>query len=326
MKTGKISENILKRSVLKQCRQKHADVIQGAAAGADCALLSLKGKTAVSCCVHPAVINTIQQVRFSLEHAANNLACSGCLPTAALLTVLLPEESEEELLKKIMNEAACVCRGLQIEIAGGHTEVCAAVRYPVLNVTMLGAADGEILKTSDIRPGMGLVAAGTIAKEGTALLVQAHEEELKRHFPLDFVEQAKGMGESISVLETAQLAKQNGACAMHDVSQGGVFGALWEMCEGADVGLCANLRQIPVRQETIEICEYFGKNPYSMLSGGALLIAAWNAEETARALREAGITAAVIGTFTDENARLLINGEEQRFLERPAQDEIWKGI
>lgn len=345
MKTGKISESILKRSVWKHCRNTHPAVLQGAESGSDCALILAAEKSAVSCSVHPAVLDTMKKVRFAIEHAVNNLACSGADPAAVLLTVLLPEETEEALLKEIMREAGEICGQLGVQIAGGHTEVNPAVRLPVLTVTALGrtetggvqasagqaaasqmasGAAGSFLQAKNALPGMDLLVAGTVAREGTALLAWAHEAELKKRFPLDFVEQAKNFGSSISILPAAHVAGQCQAAALHDVSQGGIFGTLWELCEGAGCGMMADLRKIPIRQETIEICEYFGYNPYCLLSGGALLIAAPDGRRVEMELLQQGIPAAVIGKLTDSNDRILLNGEERRFLDRPAQDEIWK--
>lgn len=65
---------------------------------------------------------------------------------------------------------------------------------------------------------------------------------------------------------------QVGVSAMHDVTEGGIFGALWEMAEASGVGLCVDLKKIPIRQETIEICEFFNLNPYQLISSGSMLI------------------------------------------------------
>ena len=82
--------------------------------------------------------------------------------------------------------------------------------------------------------------------------------------------------------------------------------------------------KIPVRQETVEICEFFGISPYELLSGGCLLITADNGERLAQVLEEAGIPAAVIGRMTDNNDRIVINEDESRFLEKPRSDEMMK--
>lgn len=324
---------------MKLCEKQRPEVLQGAGAGADCAVLDTADYPAVSCSVHPAVIDQMIKVRYSLEHAVNNLACSGCLPVFALLTILLPPEAQECALREIMACAAGVCGEYHLEICGGHTEVSPAVSRPVLCVTVIGAAasvpggreaqaagkeSGGFLRISRLEPDQDLLVAGFIAEEGTALLAREREAELCARFSQVFVEQAKSMGESICVLHAAQAALKLGAAALHDVSQGGIFGALWEMCEGGKVGLEADLRRIPIRQESVEVCELFGLNPYCLLSGGALLIAAGDGKRMAEELQKEGIAAVVIGRTTAGNDRILRNGEERRFLEKPAQDEFYR--
>ena len=111
---------------------------------------------------------------------------------------------------------------------------------------------------------------------------------------------------------------------MHDIAEGGVFGALWEFCESSETGMEADLRKIPIRQETIEICELYGWNPYLLYSGGSVLIAAEDGQLLTDRLRAEGFTAEVIGRTTGKREKVLKNGEESRFLDKPEQDELWK--
>ncbi len=60
---------------------------------------------------------------------------------------------------------------------------------------------------------------------------------------------------------------------MHDVTEGGIFGALWEMAESSGIGLEIDLKKIPLKQETVEICELFDINPYGLIASGAMLMA-----------------------------------------------------
>lgn len=327
MKNGKISDSILKRSVLKKCRTKHPAVLQGAGAGQDSAVFSLQQEKIVSAAVQPELLEDKKMIGYTLEHAVNNLACSGCLPAAVLLTVLLPQDAQEKDLKEIMDEAEETCKNLGIQIAGGHTQVTDAVKRPVFNVTAIGfgSQDRAAGKTG---AGKELVMTGFAGLEGTALLARARRDELCRRFPVDFVEHAKSYADRISIVKEAFIAWEKGAALLHDASQGGIFGALWELCEKAGCGMEANLRLIPIKQETIEICEYFGLNPYCLKSGGALLIAAESGEELVAELAHRGIPACVIGRLTDSNDRILLNGEEKRFLDKPAQDEYfrWKDM
>lgn len=111
---------------------------------------------------------------------------------------------------------------------------------------------------------------------------------------------------------------------MHDVTEGGVFGALWEMAEASGVGLDIDLKKIPIRQETIEICEVYDINPYLLISSGAMLIGTDHGSRLVEELTRAGIHASVIGYAVEGRDRIVRNGDEKRFLEPPKTDELYK--
>ena len=113
---------------------------------------------------------------------------------------------------------------------------------------------------------------------------------------------------------------------MHDVTEGGIFGALWEIAEASGVGLEIDLKKIPLKQETVEICEFFGINPYELISSGSMLMAAEDGNGLVMELEKAGIPAVVIGKATDSNDRVLLNEDERRFLEPPKTDELYKAL
>ena len=127
----------------------------------------------------------------------------------------------------------------------------------------------------------------------------------------------------LSVMPEAATAVKSGVGAMHDVTEGGIFGALWEMAEASGVGLEIDLKKIPIRQETVEICEFFDLNPYKLVSGGAAVMAAEDGNALVHAIRLAGGDATIVGKATDSNDRVLINGDERRFLETTQTDELW---
>ena len=163
-----------------------------------------------------------------------------------------------------------------------------------------------------------------IAIEGTVILAKEKEMELLDRFPKNMIEEAKKMEKYLSVVPEAAVAVRSGVSAMHDVTEGGIFGALWEMAEASGVGLEIDLKKIPVRQESIEICEYFGINPYELISSGSMLIAASDGNMLVRNLEKEGIPAAVVGKAMEGNDRILINDGEVRFLEPPKTDELYK--
>ena len=129
--------------------------------------------------------------------------------------------------------------------------------------------------------------------------------------------------ESGSVWETARAA---GATALYAMNEGGFLCALWKMAEVSQIGLEMDFGKVPIRQETIEICEVFDINPYRMRSGGALLIGMPAGEGLVHKLHRMGIMASVIGQTNAGNDRLLYYNGNARYLDRPTKDEIYKVI
>lgn len=173
---------------------------------------------------------------------------------------------------------------------------------------------------------MDIIVTKWIGIEGTAILAKEKEAALREHYSQPFIDKAKELDRYISVLSEAATAVKSGVAAMHDVTEGGIFGALWEIAEASGVGLEIDLKKIPLKQETVEICEFFGINPYELISSGSMLMAAEDGNGLVMELEKAGIPAVVIGKATDSNDRVLLNEEERRFLEPPKTDELYKAL
>lgn len=325
MKVGKISETILKRSIFKQIRTKRDEVLLGAGVGEDCAALKLEPGEVFVISTDP-ITGTVKDVgTLAVQVTVNDLASSGAEPVGVMLTVLLPEEITEEDIKEMMGQVEEACAGANIQVMGGHTEVTKAVNQPVISVAGVGKArEGRLISTAGAKAGQDILVTKWIGIEGTSIIAKEKEEELRTRFSADFVDTAKGFDQYLSVLPEAGIAVDFGVSAMHDVTEGGIYGALWELAEASGVGLEIDLKAVPIRQETVEICEYFGLNPYYLISSGCMLMASERGHDLARELQKAGISAAVIGKAVEGKARRILNGEEESFLERPKTDELYK--
>lgn len=324
MKIGKLSETILKRSVLTQVHTRREEVLVGAAVGEDCAAIGLAPDEVFVMSVDPITGTTKDIGTLAVHVTVNDLASAGAEPIGIMLSILLPERVREIALKRMMEQIEAECQKLNIQTLGGHTEVTAAVNQPIVTVTGVGKVKkGRMVTTNGARPGMDIVVTKWVGLEGTSIIAKEKEEALRERFNQDFIDSAKNFDELFSVLPESRIAVASGVAAMHDVTEGGIFGALWEMAEGSGVGLTAYLLDIPIKQETVEICNHFDINPYGLISSGSMLMASEDGHELVRRLKEAGINAAVIGKFTDSNDRVIVNKEERRFLEPPKSDELY---
>ena len=363
MKIGKVSEPVLKRSVLKYLKPNNDYVITGAAVGADCALFSniekafsieaegmeqgspdLKSKKSGILAAATASVSGEKSKRsaaHAIYRATNNLAAGGTVPFAVQLHIMLPERYREIALKRIMEEAAAAAEELHITISGGHTEVMPQITTPIISATALGYRKNDLecaesLKSEkdmefkdldmkmaiggnkkNVTPGQEIIMTKWIGISATALLAQEKEEELLTRYPLFFIKSAQNLEQYYSIIPEAATASKSGISAMHDVAGGGIFGALWELGERSGVGLQVDLKKIPIKQETVEVCEFFGYNPYEIRSDGALLIVTSKGHSLVEKLAAKGIPAEIIGIITDNNDKVIINDDERRFLEPP---------
>ncbi|MCR5556393.1 MAG: hydrogenase maturation factor [Butyrivibrio sp.] len=324
MRIGKITENALKRSVLKQIKTEFKGKTS-AAVGTDCAFSDEK-KTFVTIC--PLTVSLKEAGFYSVVKAVNGIVSQGLRAEQISLSILLPKDADEPVIKKIVADAIEAAKKCGVVYSGGHTEVTTAVTRPVVTATCIGVMRedeaAKALLTGKPKAGQELVITKWVALEGTAMLAAEKFSELTGKYPVPFIDNAREFKDYLDVAQEMEIAMKTGVSACHDLSNGGVFAGLWEFGSRAGTGLKVDLKKIPLRQETVEICEFFEINPYQLLSGGALLMATDNGEKLVSALEEEGIPAAIIGTLEEGKDRILINGDETRFLDLPQADEIHK--
>lgn len=317
MKNNKISESVLNRSVLKLITQKNRQVVIGGAVGHDCSVIDAGDKyilTSTEC----ALTGERLAPYFAVIRAVNNIAACGGTPVAASAAFILPEEYDEKALKELTRMVDKACGECGIQLAGGHTEVSGNASSDMVTITVTGMCmKNELMSLRNASSGMAVIAAGWIAIEESAYLVDEHRDELLKRLPLPYVSKMDNIAGHACTIPASRIAIENGAAAMHDVAQKGIFAALWELSVGSRCGLNIDLRAIPVRQETIEFCEIMGINPYEAASAGCMLVITPQSEKILEAFSAADIPAAVIGCLTADNDKKIINGDEVRYLDKP---------
>ena len=156
-------------------------------------------------------------------------------------------------------------------------------------------------------------------------IIDEAEADLRTRFTPSFIEKTKRCKESLILPE--QILKLPEEAKSRQCGDGGVLCGLWELAEAEKIGFEIDFSKLALKQETVEICEFFQLNPYLLTSAGSYLVLTEHGEETLESLKNAGVPAVRIGFVKEQNARTLVNGEETRYLDRPAPDELsrwWK--
>lgn len=316
MKSGKVSEAVLKRSVLKYITGKRKDVLSGAGIARDCGVFETISGDKIAVTGNPAFLDCEDSVYLSFHSAMNNLAVSGGKAVGLNISLMLPVLFEETDIKKIMREYDKLCKEFGVQIIGGHTELSEGMNKPLAILTFVGIInETNIPDIKKAKPGHEIVMTKDAGIEGTYVQYLKNREILKQRFSSSFLMKYEKMKEEISVVKEAGIALEHGAIAMHDIRVGGIFKGLWELGSGSGLGVEINFKDIQVRQETVELTEILEINPYKILSGGTLLIITEDGQGLVNKLNENGINAALIGKMTGTNDRVLITEEGKRYLE-----------
>ena len=325
MKSGKVSEAVLKRSVIKTVnKQEKQNTAAKAAVGQDAGLFAQEEMTGVMAVASASLAGCEEGLgALAVKRVCNSLTASGAKPEAVTLQLMLAESTEEKDLKAIMKEVINACEEADVALANGHTQVSAFVTEPVISVTAMGSAPA-VMTLEETVYGSDLVMTKSAGLAGAALLAKYYRENLHERYTYSFIDKAAARETEFSVLPEIKVLNNLGIRHMHDVAEGGVFGAVWELCERLSAGVEVDLKKIPICQETVEICEYFDVNPYQLKGDGALLFLTQDSQTAIKALSAAGIPAAVIGRVQEGNDRILINEEETRFLEPNRVDDYEK--
>ena len=328
---GKLTADLLERLVLRHTGPRRPEVRLGAAAGEDAAALDLGGDLCVA--ASDPITGADRHAGWLAVHVnCNDVAATGAEPVAILLTVLLPPGTDPSRLEEIMAGAEAAAREVGCQIAGGHTEVTPGLAQPLVVATALGRVPaGRLVPSGGAQPGDELVLTKWAGLEGTAILAADCAAALAdRGVERRLLAEAAGLGRWLSIVPEARVAAARGAHAMHDVTEGGVLGAAWEMLQasraasGRPLGCRIDVARIPVRPETAAICRAAGVDPLRLIGSGALLIATADGAPLRAALVEAGIPAACIGRIT-EDGELWVEepGGQRRPLEPPGTDHLW---
>ncbi len=334
---GKITKQFLDQVIFPNLGAKKAQIAVGPSIGVDTCVVAIgRGKVLVGTTdplSYIPALGAYDSAWMSVNLIASDLATSGLRPQFAAFDLNLPPTmslaSLEDYWKAISNE----CSRLGVSIVAGHTG-----KFEGCNFTIVGG--GFMFSTGSSRNYVtskgGILGDKVILTKGAAISTTGIFSKI---FPNKVRERlgkrihGKGLNNfgQISVIEDALTAakvavRPPGVTAMHDVAEGGVFSALYELATACSLGMIASRQDIEVSEETEAICDLFGVDPYTSLGEGALVICCTSSktEEVLDALKRRRISASVVGELVKHKhgIRLKYRGKEH-LIKYPVTDPYW---
>jgi len=323
MKTGKLEWKDLKSIISENRGIKREEVRIRSGIGEDCSVVDFgENECVLSTDPITGAISNIGKLAVHIN--CNDVASSGVEPLGILVTILAPPSSSLEEIKNIMKEISEETKTLNVEILGGHTEVTDAVNKIIVSCTVIGKTEsGKAVATGGAKESDDIIVTKQLCLEGTSILVNDYYERAKEVLTEEEINEAKSYINYISVIKEGKISGDFGVNSMHDITEGGFLGALWEVSEGSGLGFRIYKDKLPITNITQKLCDLFKIDPLKFISSGSMLITCRNGQKLVEKLKENGIKAFLVGKIIKEG-KILVENEKEIKIHSVERDELFK--
>ncbi|AJG97059.1 AIR synthase [Clostridium beijerinckii] len=322
MKEGKLDFEDLRNIILNNKTIKRKEVKIRNDVGEDCSIIDF-GEYEGIFSTDPITGASENVGKLAVHINCNDIASAGGEPIGILVTILAPTSSTLQEINEIMKEINEEAAKINVEIIGGHTEVTSAVNKMVISVTVIGKnLKGKSVKTAGAQLGDDIIVTKTLGLEGTYILINDHKARIEKILSKEEIEFGSNLINKLSVLREGKIGGEFGVNSMHDITEGGLLGGLFEVAMASNKGFKIFKEKIPMLDITKKVCEEFKIDPLRLISSGSMLITTKNGTRLIKLLDESGIEASIIGKICESGA-LLIDDDIEIEVEAPKRDELF---
>lgn len=336
---GKISPDVFEKMILPFLGARDKSVLVGPQNGVDVGIIEIGGK-AVSFTTDPVFIvpeyGWERAAWFAIHIIASDSATSGLAPRYLSIDLNLPMDMTAAQLDTVWQTMHRECKKLGIAVVTGHTGRYENCHYPMVGgATMVGVGDlDKYVSPKFAAAGDKIIITKGPAIEASGIFATMFPALLEKEFGSDFSKKAQDIFYKMSTVEEAMTAvsvgvRENGVTAMHDATECGIWGGLFEIAQAAGLGVTVEKESIVVEDCVREICQHFHIDPYSSISEGTQIIACRprHADAILKAILDKGIKASIAGELTDaKKGMILIEKGKPHKLEHPVVDPFWRAF
>ncbi len=336
---GKISPQVFNEVIFPRLGARSDKVIVGPQHGVDVGIVEIGGKAVSFTCDPVFIVPQYGWERaawFAIHIIASDSVTSGLRPKFLSIDLNLPMEMTRQQLEVMWTVMHQQCEQMGINVITGHTARYENCHYPMVGgatITGVGEMD-EYVTPSFARAGDRIIISKGPAIEASGIFATMFPGLVEQQFGAAFAAKARSIFYRMSVVEDALTAisvgvRDNGVTSMHDATECGLWGGLYEVAQASGLGVRIEKDKIVVAECVPEICGFFGIDPYASISEGSLIVSCrpHKAESVVAALARKGIPASVVGELTDprKGMKLVENGREKE-LKHPIVDPFWRAF
>lgn len=339
--TGKIPDEFFKSLIYPFCGSRREEVITPPQYGVDVALISLANGFEMALTSDPLTLIPTMGLKesawLSVHLMANDMVTTGKAPMYAQFVLNLPSHLSSQDFDVYWKHIHYFCEEMGTAITGGHTG-----RFEGLNSTVAGggtmitiAPQGEMLTSKGANNGDIIIVTKESALIATSVLALSFPETVKNKCGSEVQQKASELFYETSALQAGMMAatlntkESKAVTAMHDVTEGGMLGAIYEMALASACGVIADEDKLPTGEVQKSVCNLFNINPHYCIGAGSMVLAVKNGKEQMliETLNSKGIKATAVGKFVSKEQGMIItkNGVNKQLL-HPGTDPYWKAF
>ncbi|MFP9059796.1 AIR synthase family protein [Natrialbaceae archaeon A-chndr2] len=328
---GKIDRSFFEDHIATRLGAGRDDVALGPTHGVDFGVVDVGGQALVTATDPISILPELgleRAARFALDLILADVAVSGIPPSHLSICFTLPPEMSDEAFATVWETIHTECTDLGVAVVTGHTARYSGCSYPwVGGATVLGVGNHEdVIRPDGARVGDRLLLTTGPAAEAVGLLSTLFGDRVGVSGPT--LEAAQSRLEDVYCVRDALTAAATGpVTAMHDVTEGGLAGALNEMAAGSGTQFRVDRESVPLAPGVAEVCAALEFDPWKATSCGSLLIAVEpdSVNDVCDALEARETRVAEIGTVrprdSEDAPAVLASGDP---LEHPVADPSWE--
>jgi hydrogenase expression/formation protein HypE len=338
MQLGKPSRELMAGLIGRLTGSKAASVIIGPTPGVDVSILQVEPhKVMIVSCDPVSFIPSMgarDSARMSVYEVASDVATSGISPKYAVVDLNLPPKMSDRVLTAYWKSFHNTCKELGLSIIGGHTGRFEGCDYSVIGGATLWtySSDDGYVTSNMAKDGDDIVITKSAAFGATSVLTRAFPRTVRRTLGHKLFDKAWNYFRSANTVRDATTAVKagihdRGVTAMHDSTEVGVVAAILELAEASHLGGTISLDDIPISEETLQLCRHFRINPLTSLGEGSLVIACRPQRTKAiiDKLRQEKIRASRIGILSSSTRGVYGTNNRGRIsLRYPSKDPYWR--
>lgn len=334
---GKINPAVFDGLIYPRLGAPSPDILAGPMHGVDCGVVRVAPGKVLAMTADPFFIvpeyGWERAAWFAFHILASDITTTGLKPAHLAVDLNLPLSIKKAELELLWETVHRECLKYGVSVVTGHTARYAGCSYPMVGgavMTALGDED-KFVTTKMARPGDKVIVTKGAAIETCGLFAAACPRLLEAELGRADLRELGKMFYKMSTVEDALAAADGsaraaGVTSMHDATECGVWGGLYEIARASGSGMAVDKGAIPLAPAAGRLCARFGIDPYAAISEGTLLITAKPAAAAGVLARLAvkGIDAALIGEVTSrEHGVTATEDGRARALEHPVNDPFW---